>query len=558
MLYTPGVSSTLTQETSLSGKSVFKIPVLIVGAGPTGLCTCLLLSRYGIPSLLIERHASTSIHPRATGVSTRSMELLRQWGLDQRVRAAGLNVTDYYAPVKLTLAQPEVARRPIGFPPSEEAIAVSPIPPCACPQDALEPLLLEAIQSYDKAQVVFGAELATLEQDGEGVSATVIDRATGETTLVQAQYVVATDGAHSQIRKRLGIAMEGPDQLANYLSILFRADLKRFTGDRIHGLYFIQHPEATGVFVPTSKDGRWILGKEWHPEHGERFEDYDRKRCITLVRTAVGEPDLDVELLGVQSFAFAAQIAQRYQQGNIFLVGDAAHRMTPSGGMGMNTGIHDAHNLAWKLAAVLEGWADPMLLQTYESERRPVGLRNVKRSMGQLEGDEASWSSLEVDMGYCYESRAIMAEPRATDCTPATQSRLSCRSGRRAPHVWLTRDGNRLSTLDLYDQALTLVAGSAGTAWCEAAHQITQTYGVPLMAYLIGPEGELQDVDHHWSDAHGINAEGALLVRPDGFVAWRQPRAVSDHQTVLRDVIEQIIGHSLSHPQVDTGLYLEV
>jgi hypothetical protein len=260
----------------------------------------------------------------------------------------------------------------------------------------------------------------------------------------------------------------------------------------------------------------------------------------------------------MQSFTFAAQVAQRYQQGNVFRAGDAAHRMTPSGGMSMNTGIHDAHNLAWKLAAVLKGWADPTLPQTYESERRPVGLRNAKRSdirrsvgrnpseAGQQEGEEASWSDLEIDMGYCYESTAIVAESRATDATPVAQSRLSCRSGRHAPHVWLTRNGNCLSTLDLYDQSLTLVAGSAGTAWCEAAQQITQTHDVPLTAHLIGPEAELQDADHHWNDVYGINTEGALLIRPNGFVAWREPEAVSDHLTALRDVIEQIVGRSSS------------
>ncbi len=421
-----------------SGASHSQVPVLIVGAGPTGLCTSILLSRYGIPSLLVERHASTSIYPRATGVSTRSMELFRQWGLDQRVRAAGFELEDPFAPVLPTLAQPEVARIPLGFPQVDEVVAVSPATPWTCPQDALEPILLEYIRRFAQAQVIFRAELATLEQDGEGVSATIIDRTTGRTTLVRARYMVAADGARSRIREQLGIAMQGPDQLANFLSILFRADLKRLIAGRVHGFYIIQHPEASGVFAPTSKDGRWVFGMPWHPEHGQRLEDYDRERRITLVRTAAGVPDLDVELLGVQAFTFAAQVAQRYREGNVFLAGDAAHRMTPSGGMGMNTGMHDAHNLAWKLAAVLQGWADPTLLSTYESERQPVGLRNTKRSdtrrsigrhqaeARQHEEEEASWSDLEIDLGYCYESTAIIAESAAEDGTAPAGSRLSC------------------------------------------------------------------------------------------------------------------------------------
>ncbi len=545
-------SNALTREMFIPGKSSVQVPVLIVGAGPTGLCTSLLLSRYGIPSLLVERHASTSIYPRATGVSTRSMELFRQWGLDQRVKAAGFELEDASAPVSLTLAQPELTRLPLGFPSAQEVAAVSPVTPCACPQDALEPLLLERARSYAEAQVVFGTELTTIEQDGAGIRATIIDRSTENATLVEAHYVVAADGAHSRVREHLGIAMQGPDQLGNYLSVLFRADLNRLIKSHVHGLYFIQHPEASGIFVPTSTDGRWVFAMEWHPERGERLEDYDSERCIRLVRTATGVPDLDVELLGVQAFPFAAQVAQCYRKGNVFLAGDAAHRMTPSGGTGMNTGIHDAHNLAWKLAAVLKGWADTTLLETYESERRPVGLHNTRRSntrrvMGEHEEDEESWSDLEIDLGYCYESKVIIPDPAAEEVgTAPARSRLTCRPGRRAPHVWLTRGGKRISTLDLYDQTLTLVTGSAGTSWCEAADRVARAHGVPLVAHLIGPEGELGDGDSHWDETYKVEADGALLIRPDGFVAWRKPGMVRDPQTELHHVVDQIVGHSPS------------
>lgn len=557
MLQSFRASSTLAQKESISGKSPIRVPVLIVGAGPTGLCTSILLSRYGIPSLLVERHASTSIYPRATGVSTRTMELFRQWGLDRRVRAAGFELEDSAARVSLTLAQPELARLPL-FPQAHEALAVSPVTPWACPQDALEPVLLEYARSYSEAQVVFGTELTSLEQDGEGVSATIIDRMTGSTTLVRARYIVAADGAHSRVRELLGIPMQGPDHLADYLSILFHADLTRLIQGRVHGLYFIQYPEAPGVFVPTSTDGRWVFGMEWHPERGERLEDYDRERCITLVRTAAGVPDLDLELVGVQGFTFAAQVAQRYCEGNIFLAGDAAHRMTPSGGMGMNTGIHDAHNLAWKLAAVLKGWADATLLETYESERRPVGLRNTKRSdtrrsIGRHEGEarqheenEASWTDLEIDLGYCYESTAIIPESSAEDGTAPARSRFTCRPGARAPHVWLARDGQRISTLDLYDRTLTLLTGSAGAAWSEAADSVATTHGIPLAVNRIGPEGELRDVDHNWGETYEVDTDGALLVRPDGFVAWRQRGTVDDHRAELSHVVDQLFGRSLS------------
>jgi putative polyketide hydroxylase len=541
-----------------TGTPQMQVPVFIVGAGPTGLCTSLLLGRYGIPSLLVERHASTSIYPRAVGVSTRTMELFRQWGLDERVRAAGFQLADTFGPVLPTLTGPEVGQGPLGFPRFEEALAVSPVTPWACPQDALEPILLEAIHSYDRARVVFGAEMTMLKQDGEGVSATLLDHTTGEQTLVRAQYVVAADGPHSHIRQQLGIAMEGPDHLSEHLSILFRANLRPLLQDRVYGLYFIQHPEAPGLFVATGANDRWLFAMEWHPERGEQIEDYDSQRCIHLIRTAAGVPDLDMELLGRQAFTFAAQVAQHYRKGNIFLAGDAAHRMTPSGGRGMNTGIHDAHNLAWKLAAVLGGWAAPALLETYESERRPVGLRNTKfsdtrRFVGRREGEarqpeegEASWSDLELDLGYSYESTAIIPESPTGGDNAATLPRLTCRPGVRAPHVWLAREGERISTLDLYEGRLTLLTGSAGMAWCDAANAVAKAYGLPLVAHRIGPEGELQDVDHTWSETYGIEADGALLIRPDGFVAWRQHGMAPDPHKELRNVVERILGTTVT------------
>ena len=569
MFHSSRASRTLAQGTFLAGKSPIEVPVLIVGAGPTGLCTSILLSRYDIPSLLVERHASTSIYPRAVGISVRTMELLRQWGLDQHVREAGLNLDCSFSPVSLTLAQPELARVPLGFPMEHEALAVSPVAPCACPQDALEPILLEHARSYSEAQVIFGTELIALKQDEEGVSATLSERMTGEGTVIRARYVVAADGARSRVRELVGIPIQGPGRLNDFLSILFRADLKRLIEGRAFGAYLIRHPEASGILLPTSTDDRWAFGTEWHPERGERLEDYDGQRCIHLVRTAAGVPNLDVKLIGMQAFTFAAQVAQRYREGNVFLAGDAAHRMTPSGGMVMNTSIHDAHNLAWKLAAVLGGWADPMLLETYESERRPVGLRNTMRSntrrtLGRQESEaeqqtegEAPWSDLEIDLGYSYESTAIIAEPLATNDSAASTSRIACQSGKRAPHIWLERGGRHISTIDLYDRTLTLLTGSRETTWSEAARMVATTRNVPLTVQSIGPEGNLRDVDHDWSETYGIDADGALLIRPDGFVAWRQHGTVRDQKAELQNVIDQILGPNPSCLQAGTGLHLQ-
>ena len=244
-----------------------QIPILIVGGGPAGLCSSILFSRYGVRSLLIERHPSTSIHPKATGISTRTMELFRAWGLEQRIRDLAVNV-DFVSSVRANLAAPELERRPLGYPTRDEALSFSPTHPAVLAQDTLEPILVEHARRYATADLRFGTELIALEHHESGALATIVDRATGERSLVRARYVIAADGASSPIRRQLGIATRGVERIGEYLSILFRADIERVVGTPLCGLYMLQGlgGPAPSVAVPTSRDGRWVLATPWRSE----------------------------------------------------------------------------------------------------------------------------------------------------------------------------------------------------------------------------------------------------------------------------------------------------
>ena len=357
-----------------------EVPVVIAGAGPAGLVAAITLARNGIGSLLVERNPSLSPLPRATGVSVRTMELLRSWGLEDEVRAGQLDLAHARGFATGSLASPEGTAVPAGFPDFEEAAAASPTTAAAVPQDHLEPVLLGHLRGLAGAEVRFGTELAAFDQDGGGVTVTLREHAGGADELVRAGWLVGADGAHSPVRTGLGIAMDGPGHLAEQLTVLFEAPLATVVGDRRYGIYFIQHPEAGGVFVPNGPRDRWLYGRTWDPEH-ERLEDYTDARLTGLIRTAAGVGDLPVRVVAMGAFSFAAQVAERYREGRAFLVGDAAQRMTPRTGMGMNTAVAEAHDLGWKLAWVLQRLGRPRpaghlrgrVAPGRRPPRRPVG-----------------------------------------------------------------------------------------------------------------------------------------------------------------------------------------
>lgn len=462
--------------------------VLVVGAGPCGLVAGLSLARYGIDVLLVEQRPQGSSLSRALVISTRGMELLRRFGLEDDVRAGAADV-DPTAMVTPTLASAEGTVMPLGFPSDEEAAKVSPTRPSWTPQDHHvnhEPLLLAHLQRQPSARVRFGTELLGLDQHDDGVLAVVRDE-DGERREVAARYVVAADGAHSCARRELSIAMEGPDDLEAYERVEFLAALDAAVGDRRHALYVLRHPEVEGaVLARRGRQDRWGLSRE-RPAGHPGITDLGDDDLVALIRTATGVADLAVTLERRSSFTFAAQVAERYRNGRCFLIGDAAHRMTPRGGTGMNTGIQDAFDIGWKLAWVLRGWAPTELLDTYEDERRPIALHNVGRA-------------------------ASAGGARRT-----TDEALPWDLGDRVAHHWLDRGGDRVSTLDLIGDGLTLFTATDDPRWPAVVGQTGFTAPVEVVV-IEQPEA---------AAALDLGAEAGLLVRPDGHEVgrWAAPDA---------------------------------
>ncbi len=488
--------------------------VLVVGAGPAGLSTAITAARNGASVLLVERHAGTTIYPRATGVSTRSMELFGTWGVADQVRAGAVKAQPLMS-VGSTLADRHGAM-PFGYPESARAVlAVSPTVPVCCPQDHIESVLAEHLLACG-GEIRFDAEVTDVSVDTAGVTARLVDRPTGWTDSVHAGYVVGADGPRSTVRTALGIEFDELGRLGEYMNILFRADIDAVVGELRYALYAVEHEEAGGVIVPAG-GGRWIYGKEWDPEAGQSPADFTPQRCMELLRAAAGVPDLDVEVLSVSPFTMVGRLARAFRAGRGFLVGDAAHQMTPVGGVGMNTALHDGHNLGWKLAWVVRGWAEPALLDSYEPERRPVAERNTRSS---LRFGGPPQDALAVDLGVTYHSPVIVdggtGGGGAADLSKA-------RPGARAPHAWVRHGGRRCSTLELFDGRLTLLVGRRATGWRRAAARLSG--GLPMTVLTLGRD--LPDPSGVVAERYGVGAQGAVLVRPDGYVAWQTEHAVA-------------------------------
>jgi 2-polyprenyl-6-methoxyphenol hydroxylase-like FAD-dependent oxidoreductase len=449
-------------------------PVVVVGAGPAGLAAAISLARLGIETMLVERRAELSSLPRATAVSLRSMELIRSWGVEDAIRAGGVDV-EWRGWQSHTLAGVAAGSMwPVGLPTREQSAVLSPTAPACVPQDHLEPVLLEHLRSRGAARVHLHTEVVGVEQAPDGVEVVLRDVASGDQRTVGARYLIAADGAHSRIRTALGIAMRGPDGLAHVVNALFRAPLWRLLGEHRYGIYSVEHPDGAGVFLPAGRGDRWGYGM-WVDPH--ELGSWTAERFVRRIRVAAGIADLDVAIERTGSFSFAAQLAERFRAGNVFLAGDAAHRVTPRGGTGMNTAIRSGHDLGWKLGWVLRGWAGPELLDTYEAERRPIAAHNVARS----------------------------ADPDGS--TRETADELHVDLGGRIPHVWVSTARGRVSTLDLLGPGLTLFAGP------ESSLSAAPSGG--------GPPVVVHRLDAVSARAIGIRGRGALLVRPDGTPSQR-------------------------------------
>ena len=549
-----------------------EVPVLIVGGGPVGLCSSLLLSYHGVSSLLTEKHSETSLYPKARVLNARTMEIFRQCGIEEAVRQVALPPeSSGYAVWMNTLADgKEMQRRKmIAAAPDESYELLTPTPGCTTSQDVLEPVLLRAAQTKfpeSSPEFRFDNELTGLRQDAHGVTATVIDSTSERKIQVRSNYVIGADGAHSRVREVLGIKTVGSAIPGFVINILFRADLSSWVDGRSINICFIGNPEARGVLAKLPRPNLWYFQASHLSTETPRPADVTPARCREVVRKAIGVEALELEIIRAAPWSSAARYAERYGQERIFLAGDAAHEMPVAGGFAMNTGIQDVHNLTWKLAAVIKGFAGPALLGTYASEREPVGkwvvdqtLRNLLsvRAAGQPSGagresmEAASpspkgrpefFNELGLIFGATYRSLSVIPDgsPEPHLSNPVTEYRPNARPGNRAPHIWFRKDGQRVSTTDLLGPFILLLTGESGKSWYAAAKEIAVSFGF-LRAHMVSRMGDLVAEESSWREAFGIEPDGAVLIRPDGYVLWRRRTIVGDPREELSDVLNRVL-----------------
>jgi len=532
------------------------VPVLIAGGSLVGLSTAVFLGMHGVESLVVERHPGTAIHPRAALVNQRSIELYRSAGIeDMIIEASGHEFVQNGA----VMSVESLGGREIDwyFRTINEGVeGLSPSSRLFITQIGLEPILTPRAKELG-ARLEYNTELISFEADDEGITAIVKRRDDGAERSVRARYLVAADGSHSPIRRQLGIPIEGHGTFSNSITIYFRADVQPLLRDRNLSVIYVFGPRLVGFFR-FSKDGDagFLVVNTAITEDGVRttdlWTDTSDERCIEFVREALGDPEIDVEIENVQRWNSCAEWAARLHEGRVFIVGDAAHNMPPTGGFGGNTGIQDGHNLAWKLALVLDGTAGPGLLESYDAERRAVAEFTVEQAYTRYvlrldpnlgkENLIPIVSEATVELGYRYRSDAVLLEADGDDSPVEDPATPSARPGTRAPHLVVIVNGAPISLLDLMGHTFVLLAGSEGQAWCDAAEAVATQLGVEIGPYRVGGVGSsLADDQGRFEELYGTGAAGASLIRPDGFVAWRAADADGDAEAVLRSALAQIL-----------------
>lgn len=505
--------------------------VLIVGGGLAGLSAALFLARSGVRPVLVERHPGTAVLPQARAFNPRSMEIYRSLGLEPTIRNHTSPLADYPEMIGAdTLSGGERFRVDL-LAQVRPPTGVSPTDWCMIDQDELERVLRAAAESAGTG-IRFGVELTDLAVEDDSVAATIRD-GDGAEHRIQANYLLACDGHRGGIRRRLGIDIDGPGVLMDVVYFMFEADLTRQVGDRRFLLAYLDKPRTGTALVPARTPDHWSVGVPFEP--GRAPTQLTPAECADLARQAVGDADLPMSLIPpvpgwpdlLSRSTVGASVATHFHRGRVFLVGDAAHVVPPAGSFGANTAIADAHNIAWKLAAVLHGWAGSELLDTYDLERRPVATLTMQAATQMMQQRHTADSNVvehldEISMifGYSYDPQvATLADPRTPTGDP----------GLRAPHVWI--DGNRheRSTLDLLGDGFTVLTGSRGSGWAQNAADIGAALDVPLRTLVVGRD--LADPDGHVARAYGITDSGASLIRPDGFVAWRITDPITDGDT---------------------------
>lgn len=572
--------------------------VLIVGSGPAGGSCATFLSTYGVRNVLITKYRWTANTPRAHITNQRTMEILRDVGLEEEAAAKGVPQELMGDTVFCTsLAGEELARlHTWGTHPSRLAdyTLASPSKPHDIPQTFLEPILLSTAAERG-TRVRVDTEYLSLAEDDDGVTATVRDRLSGETYEIRAKYLIGADGGRSQIAADIGLPMEGQMDLAGSMNIVFSADLTRYVAHRPSVLYWVLDPELVGgigmgLVRMVRPWNEWLI--VWGYDISQPPPELDEAAVVAIVHKLVGDDSIPVTIRSTSLWGNNKMYATRYVRGRVFCMGDACHRHPPSNGLGSNTSIGDAYNLAWKLALVLQGKAAPSLLDSYDVERAPIGRQIVTRANQSIEEFGPIFEALGLTGTRDAEQMRASMEARKDDTVQAREQRTKLRKaielknyefnahgvelgqryrsgavvgdgtpepgytrdpelyyhpttwpGARLPHCWLEHHGRKVSTHDLAGKGrFTLLTGIGGDAWRQAAEEVGARTGVEIATFVIGPGREVLDTYDDWARVSEVAESGCVLVRPDAHVAWRRHDLAEDPGAELGAAMDRILG----------------
>ena len=537
-------------------------PVLIAGGGLIGLSTAMFLAHQGVPSLVVERLRGGSPLPRAAHFHVRTIELFRAAGIEAAVIEQS---AQEFLPEGAIIAMDHLSGKKLAdIIPSLNVGVDEELTPCRrlfVSQPGLEPILRKVARTAG-AGVLEGHEVVDADEDDDGVTVIVRDVDTGEEQTRRGRYLVAADGAHSTLRERLGIPFDGRGVFSNSLTIYFTADLREQLEGKPLSVIYINNPTFGGFFRvdKACRSGFLVVNTVGDPvadpaAAANAATDTGEERLRELVRAGAGVPGLPVQIDGVARWRASSDVARSYQAGRVLLAGDAAHVMPPNGGFGGNTGIQDAYDLAWKLAYVMQGVAAPALLDTYGAERRPVGVLTVEQAYTRYVTRTATYlgatdfhplvADLEVELGYLYRSAAVTSEAGDGDGAVHADPRATRgRPGSRGPHLWVRRDGARISLLDLFGRHFVLLTGEGGTAWRDvAASEAAAHPGLELDVHCVGG-ADLPTEGASFDERYDVSRTGAVLVRPDGFVAWRARADSADERAALGPALAAALGRS--------------
>jgi 2,4-dichlorophenol 6-monooxygenase len=577
---------------------VLRTDVLVIGSGPAGASAALLLATQGIDHIVVTKYRWTANTPRAHITNSRTVEIFRDLGIEDDIKGSGtphrlMGDTVFCS----SLAGEEIGRvRTWGTHPARLAdyTLASPSEPCDLPQTLLEPILVGHAAARG-SRIRFDTEYVGLVQHDEGVTVTVRDRLSGHEYAIEAKYVIGADGGRSQVAHDIGLPFEGQMDVAGSMNIVFHADLSEKVRHRPSVLYWVLQPGSDiggiglGLVRMVRPWDEWLI--VWGYDINEPPPDLDDEQATRIVHNLIGDDTIPVTIRSTSLWGNNKMYASRYREGRVFCMGDAVHRHPPSNGLGSNTSIQDAYNLAWKLAMVLKGQAGEGLLDSYDAERAPIGRQIVLRANKSIQEFGAIFEALGitdtsdpdlmneriaarrdateegakrraelktalelkdyefnahgVELGQRYRSGAVAGdgtlEPEyARD--PELYYHATTWPGARLPHCWVGRDGHKVSTHDLAGKGVfTLLTGISGEAWAHAAAQAGAALGVDVAVHVIGPGREYTDLYDDWARLREVTESGCVLVRPDAHVAWRSHELVADPEKALTAVLRQVL-----------------